>query len=195
MPTDLSWSELSLTGFCEGLADGAPGAAGARAAALLVASGAALAAGSQRGAPEAEGAVYAGGRADELDALRDRALGRLDLQREVFAKLERAAEGADLEKLRRRRVELALETVELAVAALRIAAVGAPSTGGGHGTDLAAAAAVLATAAGAVGPEVRRAVAELEDSEWGERHRIAAEALEAEAEALLGEVRRETEAP
>jgi len=191
MSTDSSWSDLSLVEFCDGLADGEPGAAGARAAAVLAAVGAALAAGAQRGNPDADGSVYAVGRADELDALRERVLERTKVQRDIFQKLASGLEGDELEKWRKRRVEVVVETVELAVAALRISVVGAPEASGEFRMDLAVAAGVLASAAQAVEPEVRRSVGELTDQEWGKRHGMAADSLRAEAAALLLEVQTE----
>jgi len=191
MSTDSPWSDLPLVDFCDGLADGTAGAAGARAAAVLAATGAALAAGAQRAQPGSDGSVYAVGRADELDALRERVLERMDIQRGVLEKLAGELESEELEKWRKRRVEVVLETVEIAVAALRIAVVGAPETEGEYRSDLAVAAGVLASAAEAVAPEVRRSVAELADAEWGERHRMASDSLRAEAAALLLEVQTE----
>ena len=191
MSTDSPWSDLSLVEFCDGLADGEAGAAGARAAAVLAAAGAALAAGAQRGNPDADGSVYAVGRADELDALRERVLGRMEVQRDIFQKLTSGLERDELEKWKKRRVEVVVETVELAVAALRIAVVGAPETSGEFRTDLEVAAGVLASAAQAVDPEVRRSVDELTDQEWGRRHSMAADSLRAEAAALLLEVHTE----
>ncbi len=191
MSTDSAWSDLSLVALCDGLSEGLAGAAGGRAAGLLAAVGAALAAGAQRGNPEAEGSVYATGRADELDALRERVLERAKLQNEIFTKLGGGLEGDELEKWSKRRVEVVLETVELAVAALRIAVVGAPETDGEFTGDLAVAARVLASAAQAVEPEVRRSVAALADEEWGERHQMAADSLRLEADALLAEVQME----
>jgi len=191
MSTDSPWSDLSLVEFCDGLADGEAGAAGARAAAVLAATGAALAAGAQRGNPDADGSVYAVGRADELDALRERVLERMKVQRDIYGKLASGLEGDELEKWKQRRVEVVLETVELAVAALRIAVVGAPETSGEFRTDLAVAAGVLASAAHAVEPEVQRSVEQLTDKEWGTRHSMAADSLRAEAVALLLEVQTE----
>lgn len=194
MRTDSPWPGLSLVEFCDGLAEGRSGGAGAHAAVLLAAAGAALAANAQRGRPESEGAVYAAGRADELDALRERVLDRLEVQRELAGKFAKQPEGDELQKLNKKRVELVLETVEMAIAALRIAVVGAPETEGEQASDLAVAAGMLASAARAVEPEVRRSVASVSDAEWGERHRMAAESLIEESSALFQEVQTETAA-
>ncbi|MFT5287514.1 MAG: formiminotetrahydrofolate cyclodeaminase [Planctomycetota bacterium] len=192
MLTDSPWSDLSLVDFCKGLADDSTGAEGAPAARLLAATGAGLAAAAQRAGCTSESAVYANGRADELDALRERALARLETSRDVCEKLNRKPEGADLEKWCKRRVELVLETVELAVAALRISAVGAFDIEVEPAGDLAVAAGVLTAAAHATAAEVKRSVDAVSDTEWGERHRLAAGVLMEEASALLIEIQTET---
>ena len=191
MRIDSPWSDLSVVDFCGGLASGSTGAGSVPAAVLLVATGAALAAAVQRGNTSSPGAVYALGRADELDALRERALQRMEMEREVCGKLNRDLEQDELQKWRQRSVELALEASELAVAALRISIVGvlelAPQALG----DARVAAGILKAAADCVEPEVRRRIAGVNDIAWSKRHQLAAEVLIEEASSLLIEIQSE----
>ena len=199
MAHDTTWSQLALEPLTNRLADPALAGGGNRGSAALAALGAALGGAALRGT-SGDAGTWAVGRADELDALRGRALELLD---GIDAGIERAAlaralpeddesRAGALRKAENRSVELPLEVMELVVASLRILAVGAPELEPASAPICASSAAMLGAALEVALPEVVTALAAA-GPERNTQHRMATDALRAEAAALLDEVRRETE--
>jgi len=213
MAPDDTLARLPLADLAARLASGEPLPAGGSAAAALAALGAALVAKSFRrdpGGPDGPGSaggahpgaeVYQRGRADELDALRERATELVDEDAHGHQRLRALAGGpaagtpaeehrVALEKARQRALEVPFATMELAVGALRLAAVGAPDTDPARAADGVAGALCLRAALDVADVFVRESAARVEDRASREQHLAAAVALATEAGALVDEVRR-----
>lgn len=179
---------LTLAAFADRLADRATSPAGGCAAAALAACGAGLVSMAFRastGEDFASVAPYMEGRAEELDGLRARALELVDEDAGVWA----AASASDAgEEQRAHALEVPFEIAEVALAALRLAAVGAPETGEVVRPDALVGALALWSALEGAAVLVDVNASRLADEEEADQRRAELEAVRAEGSALLAEV-------
>lgn len=196
--------DLSLTAFSDTLAARSATPGGGSAAAYAAAVGIGLASMAFRfstGEKYAAVAAYMSGRAEELDALRARALDLVDRDAGAYDKVSAAyklPKSTDAEKAERARaiqkalqgaLELPLETMETALSGLRLAAAGAKDANRNVGSDLETGASCLRAGLEGGLANVRVNAASIEDKAWVERRLAAAEAMRAEADRLVDLVR------
>jgi formiminotetrahydrofolate cyclodeaminase len=196
--------DLSLSAFAAQVASPSPTPGSGSSAAALGAIGAALVSMAFRrtaGEGHAAAEVYGTGRADELDLLRERLLELVDIDAESYSKLilaqrqpgdpdhstqERAARLAEaLDGA----LECPLEIQESALAALRIACVGALDSDPRRDCELELGALALAAACRGVLPVVEVDAGALADRAVAAERTRVARWLASEAERLGGEVR------
>lgn len=146
-------------------------------------------------------APYMAGRAEELDALRARALELVDRDSAAYDKVSAAyklPKATDAEKAERAKaiqralqgaLELPLETMETALAGLRLAAAGAADVNRNVASDLETGAWFLRSGLEGGLANVRVNAGSIEDRAWLDRRLSAAEALRSESEKLLESVR------
>lgn len=196
--------DLSLTQWCAQLAAKTPTPGGGSQAACLVASGAALVAMACRfstGEKYAAVEAYMGGRAEELDALATHALANVDADSRSYDAVsaayklpkatpeEKAARAAAVQKALQGALELPLETMETALAGLRLAAVAARDANKNLGSDLASGALCLWAGLEAAWCNVAINAGGITDKAWLEPRLLASKALRAEGEKLRDELR------
>jgi formiminotetrahydrofolate cyclodeaminase len=196
--------DLTLTQFNSSLAAKTPTPGGGSQAALLVANGSALVAMACRfstGEKYVAVEPYMLGRAEELDALAQKALQNVDADSASYDAVsaayklpkgtpeEKAARTAAIQKGLQGALEPPLETMETALAGLRIAAVSAAQANKNLGSDLASGALCLWAGVEAAGCNVAINAGGIQDKAWLEPRMKAAAAVRAEAQRLLDELR------
>lgn len=131
--SDSKLVDLSLRDFCERLGVGGGAPAGGSLAACLVATGTALgsmafrSAGGERPPPGGTtSSIFQAARAEELDELRDRALDLVDRDAAALGALLASPAGEERRTALHGALEAPFETMEVALAALRVTAAGAP---------------------------------------------------------------------
>jgi formiminotetrahydrofolate cyclodeaminase len=200
--------ELTAAAFARELASKAPTPGGGSAAAFQAAQGAALASMAfalTSGEKFAAVAPYMDGRSKELAALADQALALVDRDASAFdavsaafrlpkaSDAEKSARTAAIQDATRGALEVPLETMETAARALRLAAAGAADVNPNVASDLGSGAWALAAASEGAYLNVRTNASGIKDRASIDFQVRAAEALRAESQALLADVRREVE--
>jgi formiminotetrahydrofolate cyclodeaminase len=200
----MSLVALTLSQFCADLAAKTPTPGGGSQAAHLVANGASLVAMACRfstGEKYAAVEVYMDGRAVELDALAAKALENVDADSRSYDAVsaayklakatpeEKAARTAAIQKALQGALELPLETMQLAVGGLRLAAVAAPQANKNLGSDLVSGALCLWAGLEAAWCNVAINAGGISDKAWLEPRMQAAAALRREGEKLRDELR------
>lgn len=191
--------DLTLSAFTARLAERTPTPGGGSVAAHLTALGAALASmafrftsGEKYAAVEAAMAR----RAAELDRLREAALGLVDRDADAYdavtaafklpkgTEAEKAARARAVQEALRGALEVPLETMRTAVAALELCAKGAPAINPNLGSDCATGALCLWSAAEGAILNVRINAASLADEEYARAQLAVAGKLQEQASAL-----------
>jgi len=189
MSSSESLSALSLTAFAAELAANSPTPGGGSAAALTGALGAGLVSMAFRLAAREEGSAipdYMLGRAEELDDLRECLLELVDRDAQAYQRLLRLAQaqGEQAARARLDALEAPLETAELALAALRLLAVGRAEVPARAASDAdVARSLLLASAAGALAT-ARANLGGVEDPERAEEYRLTIVSLQGESTRL-----------
>lgn len=181
----------SLAAFCQKLADRTSTPGGGSLAATLGAAGAGVVSMALR-FTTGEQEIYQKGRAEALDGLRERAVGLVDRDAVCFAAVVEAASaggGEALQTALRGALEPAFETMEVCLAALRLAAVGAPESPPELTADCLCGAHSLWAGLEDAYLLVRVNADRIEDAAFVEDHMGAADAMRKEAAKLLVEVR------
>ena len=192
--------DLSLTDLCRRLAEGDGAPAGGSLAACLVATGAALGSMAFRSAagerPPLGGTLsnFQAARAEELDELRGRALDLVDRDAAALEALLASPAGEERRTALRGALEAPFETMEVALAALRVTAAGAPDVDAAFQPDCLSAAHALWAGLEDAYLIVRANAEALDEDGVAERPEVAerirvADAMRKEAAKLLVEVR------
>jgi formiminotetrahydrofolate cyclodeaminase len=198
-------ADLPLTEFVHRLAERTPTPGGGSVAAQLAAEGAALTemafrftSGEKFAAVEGEMAR----RVEELEGLRSRSLELIDRDSRAYDEVTRAyrmPKAIDTEKAARRMavqralgnaLDVPFETLETALAALRLSAEGAPDVNPNLASDCTTGALCLWSAVEAAFANVRINAALLEDKQRAAERLSAGEALRRDAHQLLADVRK-----
>ena len=191
--------DLTLSEFAARLAERTPTPGGGSVAAHLAALGAALASMAFRfttGEKHAAVEEAMMRRAEDLDRLRERALGLVDRDSVAYDAVavafklpkgtgaEKAARVQGVQEALRGALEVPLETMQTALLALRLCAEGAPGLNPNLASDCAAGALCLGCAAEAAMLNVRINAASIQDKEYARARLAAATGIQEEARAL-----------